>query len=191
MRPLYVLDTETTGLLGAEGGDKVVEIGIARVDLELGRVYPEYGRIIRQQLTEEQKCSWVFEHTDLKPSEVSRSPYRPSDIMTDLKLQFEDGVFTAYNVAFDFGMFLSKDPYDWHPHLAPCIMETAREMLGVERWLRAQDAYDTFCKGNPANVPNGIEEHRALSDAVFEGHILLGMIEAYEGLYDTYAEVLE
>ena len=32
MRPLYVLDTETTGLLGADGGDKVVEIGIARVD---------------------------------------------------------------------------------------------------------------------------------------------------------------
>ena len=147
--------------------------------------------MIRQQLTEAQKDSWVFQNTDLRPSEVSRSPYCPSDIMTDLKLQFADGIFTAYNVEFDFGMYLSKDPYDWHPHLAPCIMETARELLGVDRWLKAQEAYDTFCEGNPAHVPDGVEEHRALSDAVFEGHILLGMVELYDEVEELYREVLE
>lgn len=48
---IYVLDTETTGLGGALEGDVIVEIGISRVDLDREKVYPEYGKIIRQELT--------------------------------------------------------------------------------------------------------------------------------------------
>ena len=173
---IYVLDTETTGLGGYEQGDVIVEIGIARVDMQRKKVYPELGRLVRQPLTQSQRTSWVFEHTDLTPGEVMSSPWSHSSIRLALAAYF-DKTFTAYNVEFDFGRYLMHPPWHFCPNLAPCIKETAAKLYNDGRWFTAQEAYDLLCPDNPANVPDGREQHRALSDAVLEGHILLAMLE--------------
>lgn len=192
MRPIYVLDTETTGLQGIAMGDKIVEIGIARVDLDRGKVFPEYGRVIHTNLTPLQRESWVFQHTDLSPEDVDSSPWDGHRVRHELMSIYAGEVFTAYNVDFDFDRYLHLDPWFFYPDLAPCIMEECRNRYDPNgRWLSAQASYDLLCPDNPMGLEEGKEEHRALSDAVFEGHILLRLLEKNEDIKERYVEVLE
>ena len=176
MKSLYVLDIETTGLNGILMGDKVVEIGIARVDIENKKVFAEYGKVINQELTAEEKMSWVFEHTDLDPADVENSPWNLDDIILDL-VTYNSGVFTSYNVEFDFDRFLNQAPFRFRPKMAPCIKCECGDRYNGGKWFSAQAAYDLLCSDNPAHVPDCKEEHRALSDAVLEGYILLRYLE--------------
>lgn len=188
---IFVLDTETTGLGGALEGDVIVELGIARVDLDLKKVYPEYGKIVHQNLTPAQQKSWVFEHTDLTPEEVANSPWAAEDVRDDIVDIYYDGVFTAYNVDFDFGKYLDFEPWLFNPALAPCIMCECADRYNDGRWFTAQAAYNLLCPDNPAGVPGGRERHRALSDAVFEGHILLALCEKNPDIREAYIKAIE
>lgn len=191
MRPIFVLDTETTGLQGISHGDKVVEIGIARVDIDRGKVYPEFGRIVQNDLTKEDEDAWVFSNTDLTPDEVRESPWDFNKVCRAL-LYYEENVFTSYNEEFDFDRFLSQAPWSFYPHLAPCIMEEATARYSPDgRWFSAQSAYDLLCPDNPCGLEDGKEIHRALSDAVLEGHILIRLLEENEDIREKYVEVLE
>lgn len=192
MRPLFVLDTETTGLMGAPE-DSIVEVGVARVDLRRGKVYPEYSRIINAPLTEDQYAhAWVFEHTDLKPEDCRSSPYFVRQVANELMYLYSGEVFTAYNVEYDFDKFLKKDPWYFEPTLAPCIMKSCAEILAPDgRWLRAQEAYDRLCPDNPADLPGGVEQHRALSDAICEGWILIRLLEGNPAMRTIYESLLE
>lgn len=187
---IFVLDTETTGLGGTLEGDVVVEIGIARVDLDRKRVYPELGRIVYQNLTTAQKKSWVFEHTDLTPEEVEDSPWTEYRVGADLS-SYADRIFTAYNISFDFDKYLCFEPWSFNPVLAPCIMCECADRYNDGRWFTAQAAYNLLCPDNPAGVPGGRERHRALSDAVFEGHILLGLCEKNPDIREAYIKAIE
>lgn len=192
MRSLFVLDTETTGLQGIRYGDKIVEVGIARVDLDRGRVFPEFGRIVHNDLNLQEKNSWVFQHTDLTPEDVMTSPWSVEEIGHELISHYGDKVFTAYNISFDFDSFLNHDPWSFRPRLAPCIMEESAARYSPEgRWFSAQAAYDMLCPSNPANLLDGREEHRALSDAVCEGYILLSLLEKNEEICERFVSVLE
>lgn len=189
MTSIFVLDTETTGLGGIPGGDKILEIGIARVDLERHLVYPELAKIIHYDEVPED-C-WAYQHTTLTPEDNYQSPWNVYDVSRAL-LYYENKIFTAYNVAFDFDSFLHYPPWDFKPRLAPCIMEEAATVLAPDgRWLRAQESYDRLCPDNPANVPDGREQHRALSDAMFEGCILLALMDQYPEINETYMEYVE
>lgn len=189
MTEIFVLDTETTGLEGAVAGDAVVEIGIARVDLDGGEVVPEFGRIVHQDLTPAQRDAWVFSHTDLTVKDVESSPWTV-DRMRSLLRDYEGATFTAYNIGFDFGRFLRWSPWEFNPTLAPCIMEEVAHELNGGRWMTAQSAYDLLCPDNPAGVPDGLEEHRAVSDAVLEGHILLGLCGRCPGVRERYLDAI-
>lgn len=195
MTSIYVLDTETTGLAGAPI-DSIVEIGIARVDLNRGKVYPNFSRIINAPLTEQQKKeAWVFNNTDLTPEDCLASPYFIGDVASELNCFYSDRPFTAYNREFDFDKFLDKDPWNFRSYKLPCIMKTAGFYLRPDgSWLKAQDAYDILCPDNPAQLPEGLEQHRALSDAVCEGWILIRLCEEYPEvmeLYDMYLQSYE
>lgn len=191
MRPIYVIDTETTGLQGIQQGDKIVEVGIARVDLELEKVYPEFDRIINIRLNERDVHAWVFDHTDLGVEDVMCSPWTVSEVGRAL-IYYEREVFTSYNIDFDFDRFLHQPPWSFYPKLAPCIMEEASARYGEDgRWFSAQMAYDLLCPDNPADLPEGKEQHRALSDAVVEGHILLRLLENNDDIRTKYFDVLE
>lgn len=187
---IYVLDTETTGLGGAVEGDVVVELGIARVDLDKNKVYPELGRVIRQELTPAQRSSWVFENTDLTPEEVEDSPWPVAAVRTELE-QYNRSIFTAYNREFDFDRFLVYKPWFFKPAFAPCIMHECADRYNSGRWFKAQEAYDLLCPDNPAGVDGGREEHRALSDAVLEGHILIRLCEKNPEIRKRYVDSSE
>lgn len=191
MKQIYVLDTETTGLQGIAYGDKVVEVGIARVDIDREKVYPEFGRVVRQDLSPEEKNAWVFANTDLSPEDVGSSPWDTATVGRAL-IYYESNIFTSYNEDFDFSRFMNKTPWSFYPKLAPCIMEEAAARYSPEgRWFSAQAAYDLLCSDNPAQLPEGREQHRALSDAVVEGHILLRLLEQNEDIAQRFYKVLE
>lgn len=186
---IYVLDTETTGLGSIPDGEKVLEVGIARVDLDAKKIYPEFNRIVHYPIIA--KDCWAFQNTTLRMNDCFNSPWDVSDVARAL-LYYEDGIFTAYNEDFDFGQYLNYPPWDFKPRLAPCIMEEAANVLAPDgRWLKAQEAYDRLCPDNPAELPDGREQHRALSDAVCEGWILLRLIEKYPDIEERYWEYLE
>ena len=177
MKPLFVLDLETTGLAGTEEGDKILEIGVARVDLLAGEVHPEFSHVVHQFLTPQEKTCWAFQNTSLTVNEVKESPWS-LHMCLDLLNMFTNvinGVFTSYNVAFDFDLFLK--PLGFRPKMAPCIKVECGDYYNGGKWFKAQEAYNLLCPDNPAGVPDGIEEHRALSDAVLESWILLRYLE--------------
>lgn len=195
-RNVYVVDIETTGLMGQLAGDAVVEVGIARVDLDTKKVYAEYGAVVRQILTPAQADSWVFHNTDLTPAEVRTSPYSICDVTRVLRTRFSGSIpVTSYNRVFDIDLFLSQPPYLWRPNLAPCIKVSVGNYLSSDgRWISAQAAYNQLCPDNPAKLPFAREEHRALSDAVMEGYILLALCEKspdFDNIYDDAIRAAE
>ena len=195
-RNVYVIDTETTGLNGTVAGDRIVEVGIARVDIVGCKVFPEYSRIIDIPHVMDYSDAWVFRNTTLDVEDCLNSPYSVYDVRNDLR-QYVDCCVTAYNRAFDIDKFLNAWPYHFNPPNFPCIMEMASRVVpakdhaGGSRWPSAQASYDFLCPGNPARVPNGKEEHRALSDAVLEGYILLALMDKDESIKDEVLSAME
>lgn len=179
---LYVLDIETTDLEPARG--RIVEVGIARVDLERRKVFAEYGSIVNCRLNADERQAWVFEHSDLTPEDVETSPHSGWAIANDIQWHYMPrGVFTSYNESFDFPWLNEK----WRimPNLTLDIMEAVKDNYG--RRLSAEAAYRYYCPENPARLPQMTEDHRALSDAVMESYILLALCKE-DGKYSRYIE---
>ena len=70
-----------------------------------------------------------------------------------------------------------RDLFKEAAKMAPCIKCECGDRYNGGKWFSAQAAYDLLCSDNPAHVPDCKEEHRALSDAVLEGYILLRYLE--------------
>ena len=94
-------------------------------------------------------------------------------------------------MTFDFGKFLDHRPWDLK-HLnirrMPDIMEATAENFeepspfsGYRR-PKLDRAYRELCPQNPAGISKG-QEHRALSDAVAAGYVLLALY--VRGFYET------
>lgn len=190
MTQIYVIDTETTGLNGIVGGDTVLEIGIARVDTDALTVQPIYDQMVKQELTEEQRRGWVFTHTDMRPEDIENAQYGIEDITAQLENILYNEHVTAFNKDFDFGLFLNQRPYFVNHYTIQCpdIMLVAstidaipRRHAGGDCYCTMMSAYTYLCPNDPANL-NGHQNHRAVSDAIAEGYILLELCE--RGLYD-------
>ena len=190
-KDIYVLDIETTSLLGAWAGGKVLEVGIARLCLDTGKIYPEYSQIISHDLTPEEQNCWCFQNTDLTPQDVESSPVGPVKAAMDLYLRYRDCLFTSYNVEFDFNRYLNQPPYTFKPAMAPDIMLTISDDYNNGFWLKAQESYDMLCQDNPAGLPEGKERHRALDDAVCEAWILLRAYQDDDNIAIQYEDAIE
>ena len=188
-RDIFVLDIETTSLLGSVLGGKVLEIGIARVSLDTGKVYPEYSQIVSQDLTNDERACWCFQNTDLTPQDVESSPVGPVKAAMDLYLRYRDCLFTSYNVEFDFDKYLNQPPYNFKPAMAPDIMISCANQYNDGYYVKAQQMYDWLCADDPAGM--GKERHRALDDAIFEGHILLRAYQDSEDIGLLYDEACD
>ena len=189
MTNIYVLDIETTGLQGALFGDKVLEVGVARVNLDTGNVYPEYSRIVFSHLTKEDLNCWAFQNTTLTPEDVAHGDYAASRIARQMGDLYDYKPFTSYNRAFDFDKFMNIPPWssEWTPGFAPCLKEVYAEYFTDDgRWVSAQVAYNELCPDNPAGLEGGRELHRALDDAMMEGWILIRMCEKNPALRAVY-----
>lgn len=191
-RDIFVLDIETTSLLGSVLGGKVLEIGIARVSFDTGKVYPEYSQIVSQDLTNDEKACWCFQNTDLTPQDVESSPVGPVKAAMDLYLRYRDCLFTSYNVTFDFYKYLNNEPYNFRPFMAPDIMQLVSDDYNSGLYLKAQEAYTMFCgHDNPAGLPDGKERHRALDDAIAEGWILLRAYQDDDNIAIQYDDAID
>lgn len=189
--PKYVLivDIETTGLRG-EPDDHVVEVGVVKLDIDprtpwnFGSIEKVYEAIVAPYYEEgdDFENSWVFQNTTLTPDQV-RKGVPMSEVQDCLKFLLDHAPATSYNYEFDFDRFLSRAPWNILNRKLPCIMQAAGraycDVLPCSQYSgcpSAQSTYSYVCPKNPAELPRGIEEHRALSDAYMEAHILREMI---------------
>lgn len=179
---IFVVDIETTGLTG-EPESHIVEVGIVEL-FKQKHVIPIYHSIVAPYypISKDWDQSWVFQNTSLTPEQVLTGRSVTKVIM-DLHLFLDKQPATSYNYAFDFGRFLDRDPWRICNEPMPCIMEACGAAYGdvlpcnkFSGCPSAQSSYSYLCPDNPAELPGGIEEHRALSDAIMEAHILKAML---------------
>lgn len=189
---IYVLDTETTGLNGFPD-DFVVDIGIVEADTEANTVTPVFSSVVgydTDDWSDDQKDSWIFTHSSLSLEYVKHAP-RAKDVADQVRYILAGNNVTSYNMLFDFKKFLDHRPWDLK-HLnirrMPDIMEAAAEYFeepspfGGYRWPKLDRAYRELCPQDPAGISKG-QEHRALSDAVAAGYVLLALY--VRGFYET------
>ncbi len=94
-RPLVFLDVETTG--SSARYSRVLEIGALRV--EAGKIVAQMNQVLDP---EELVPGWITTLTGITPDEVVGQP-QFADVLPELKTLFQDAVFVAHNVSFDYG----------------------------------------------------------------------------------------
>jgi DNA polymerase-3 subunit epsilon len=99
-RPLVFLDVETTGL--GPWNSRILEIGALR--LEGGKVVATCNQVLDPQ---EPVPSFITRLTGIAPHETAGQPCF-AEIMPQLKEFFQDAVFIAHNVDFDYGFFRAE-----------------------------------------------------------------------------------
>lgn len=188
---IYVLDTETTGLFGAPK-DLVVDVGITKVSLRKGTVEDAYSSVLGYDVDEwddYHRNAWIFQNTDMTLDMVSDSP-PAMKVIEDVRHLLRNKHVTSYNVAYDMDKFLYQEPWNLRGTFKPCfdIMIAAKdvcklpsEYYGREyRYPKLDYAYSHIVEGDPAGI-NGVQDHRALSDARMASYLMITMFN--DGLY--------
>jgi DNA polymerase-3 subunit epsilon len=129
------------------------------------------------------KNAWIFENTDLTVEMVAAAAPQPN-VRTDLMRLLRGKKVTAYNVPFDLGKFLYRDPWRLRGAFRECtdIMAAATEVCKLPsqfyevkyRFPKLDHAYSAITEGDPAGI-EGKQDHRALSDARMASHLMIGM----------------
>ncbi|MDR0791455.1 MAG: 3'-5' exonuclease [Methanomassiliicoccaceae archaeon] len=180
---VLVIDTETTGLKGAPA-DKVVDIAVCRVTLGTDKVDVLYSSVVGHDTSKwdnDLKRSWIFENTDLTLEMVNVAPPE-AQVIRDVTAILNNANVTSFNFAYDFNKFLYLEPWSLKGRFVPfrCIMESSKTVCKLPglyeeyKWPKLSEAYSIIRKDDPARV-NGMQSHRALSDAVMASYILLGL----------------
>jgi DNA polymerase-3 subunit epsilon len=186
---VLVIDTETTGLQGAPI-DKVVDIAVCKVTLGDNKVDVLYSSVVGHDTSKwnsELKRSWIFENTDLTIDMVNKAK-QEEKVIREVAMILKDRNVTSFNFAYDFDKFLYQRPWSLKGTFVPfkCIMEASKNVCKLPglyeeyKWPKLSEAYDMIVKGDPAGV-DGVQEHRALSDAVTASYILLELYR--KGVY--------
>lgn len=182
---IYVLDTETTGLKGAPE-DVIVDIGVCKVDIKSGKVEPVYSSIVgydTSRWNDYRRNAWIFDNTDLTLDMVHSAPPF-SKILNDISALLSGKKVTSYNIEYDMGKFLYRDPWNMKGLFVPCtdIMKAATYVCKVPsqyygreyQYPKLDFAYSMITDGDPAGIC-GKQDHRALSDAKVASHVMIQM----------------
>ncbi|WP_400232139.1 3'-5' exonuclease [Methanomethylophilus alvi] len=201
---VLIIDTETTGLSGYPK-DRVLEIGIA--ELEEGSVKPVYSDIVefdRKYVNPNgSEGIWIYRNSDLRMEDTLNASKDVERVAAEVREIVSGREVTSYNVPFDFGKFLYREPWNLKElcSIPYDIMELAtkrvyslaendiiqdkalRERLLMEReesyypnkWIRSIDAYRALCPEDPMGLEG--MRHRAVDDAVMEGWILRTLLK--------------
>ena len=178
-------------------GDLVVDVGITEVSLKNHTVKEVYSAIVGYDVstwTEEMKTSWIFENTDLTVEQVAAGkPF--SQVRREVHNIVKDRFLTTYNVQYDLDKFLYRFPWNFRNLFKECrdIMFSARDicklkspLYGVKeyRYPKLDYAYEHILQGeDPAGI-NGVQDHRALSDARVASHVMIKLYD--DGCYNPY-----
>ena len=191
---IFVLDTETTGLFGAPK-DVVVDIGITKVCLRRGIVEDVYSSVLGYDVDEwddYRRNAWIFQNTDMTLEMVSEAP-PAMKVIDDVRRILRNKAVTSYNIAYDMDKFLYLEPWNLKGSFQQCydIMLAAKdvcklpsEYYGREyRYPKLDRAYSMIVEGDPAGI-DGVQDHRALSDARMASHLMISMFR--KGDYCPY-----
>ena len=178
-------------------GDIVVDVGICEVNLRERTVRDVYSSIVGYDVstwTEEMRTSWIFENTDLTVEEVAQA--KPFSEVRKEVLKIVDGRFlTTYNVQYDLDKFLYCFPWNLKGRFTECrdIMLAAKDICKLKsehygvseyRYPKLDYAYKTILEGqDPAGI-NGVQDHRALSDARVASHVMIRLND--DGHYSPF-----
>ena len=181
MTKIYIVDTETTGLVGAPR-DLVVDIGICEFDTFTQNVKDVYSSRLGYDTSEwsdSMKNAWIFTHqgADLTVEDVTIPNAPPAEqVIQEVKTILDGQLVTSYNMPFDFDKFLLKGPWWLNVHLGRDIMLSATAYIlngtGDGRYQSLQKAYDFIFRGyDPAKI-GSIEKHLGLPDARMAAYVL-------------------
>lgn len=163
LRPLAVLDTETTGL--NPQADRVIEVGIAV--FQAGEIIDRYQTLVNPECEVPEEAVRI---TGIQSADLVDAPRFPEIAETVLRL-LKDNVVVAYNLTFD-KRFLEAEfarcGLNWPevPTIDPLVF--VRELHRDQGSKRLEAAAARL----------GIEHndaHRALSDAIVAGHVLMAL----------------
>lgn len=169
---LHVVDLETTGLY--PGRDDIVEIGIAKLDLESGKISKVFDQVIKPK-GEYNQDAWVFYNTSLTTKDVDEA--KPLEAyFAELFPVLANNLVVAYNASFDVG-FLRANGFDL-PAVAIDPMEIATNVLKIPhhyygyKFPKFQEAWNHYF-----GFDDYFEEHRAYDDAYHEAKLIHEMIQ--------------
>lgn len=187
---ILVLDTETTGLYGAPR-DVVVDIGICEMSLEDGTVKEVYSSVLGYDTTcwdDYLKNAWIFQNTNMTLAMVEEAP-PAMDVIDDVRRILRNRMVTSYNTEYDFGKFLYEEPWSLRGSFLECndIMKAAKNVCKLDsgfyggdyRYPKLDYAYSTLVEGDPAGI-NGVQSHRALSDAYMASYLAIAMYRNHQ-----------
>ncbi|WP_400238761.1 3'-5' exonuclease [Methanomethylophilus alvi] len=207
---VLIIDTETTGLSGYPK-DRVLEIGIA--ELEEGSVRPVYSEIIRYSDIAEfdrkyvnpdgSEGIWIYRNSDLRIEDTLDAAKDAEAVAAEVREIVSGREVTSYNVPFDFGKFLYREPWnlkelcsvpydimelatkrvyslaeeDMIPDkaLQDRLLREREESYHPNKWIRSIDAYRALCPEDSMGLEG--MRHRAIDDAVMEGWILRTLLK--------------
>lgn len=173
---IAIIDLETTGFLN-EGG-KIVEVGIAGLDLDNSKVLKLYHSVCKEPgMTIKDRNAWIFNNSDLTVEEVRGSPLF-EDIKGDIQSIINSckGI-TAFNRKFDVDFL--RDRGIVIEQLVDCPMLVATDVLKITstkkwakgyKWPTVEECWDFFFPDKPYT-----EKHRGLDDAIHEAAIVYAM----------------
>lgn len=179
MSMIYVIDTETSTTRWDDGipDGHIVEIGVARVDLDELTVVPMWNTIVKDENASDR--AWIFRNSSLTKAEVLDGNNRRAveDVLARKLMGCE---VTSFNIGFD-RMMIERDMprINENVHWGQDIMVQAAQVediprthAGEDKYPKAETSYNILCPDDPCRL-KGHELHRAIADAEMEGYILL------------------
>jgi len=101
---LFVLDLETTGLVG-HPVDKILEIAIIELDLETYEYKIRLNEVIKQEITEDIRNCWLVQDKHISIEEI-KNGHKEGVVIERTKTILNGSSWTSYNTDYDWGKFL-------------------------------------------------------------------------------------
>lgn len=163
---ILVIDIETTGF--NHKSDKILEIGIVKLDLKNGCIEPVYNELVCEDgFNFSHSESWIFKNSDLKYEDVLHAKKLDKKNLQTILMAHP---VTAWNSDFDFG-FLEDRGFFFSKLQCPMKKSTNFFELpgkfGGYKWPSVEEAWNIlFPKAKYK------EKHRGLDDALHEARII-------------------
>lgn len=174
---VYVVDIETDNLDEKYGS--ILEIGIVRVNLDSGIIYPVFNSIVNEGKKVNSEA-WIFKNSSLKIEDVenSRSLEACRDALNNL---FFRCIFTAFNHAFDFKWLESRGFNIPNRFFDPMEVLTPIMKLSFSHWKTpGKYKYPSVVEAVKYLFNIDFKEvHRALADATIEAKIVQKCYDLY------------
>lgn len=179
---IYIVDLETTGLIGCPE-DIIVEIGVCKTVFSENEVELIYSSVVGLDATFESikkyETSWIFKNSNLKISDIVSAP-KQEEVSSELREILKDNYVTSYNTDFDFHKFLFRNPWNMRGFFkeGKDIMQAAKDFRYSCnkrncRFPRLADIYSILYPENRLGLDCTV--HRAASDAITAAYVVLGL----------------